>query len=140
MEFKIIPFIGAEDIRFGMSRRLARSFFSSNRQTFKKNLQDIVPCDYYEKEGVFLYYDQSQQLEAIEFMKPSRPHLAHCFLLEKPFIEAKQKLAQLTNELSEEADGAIAWDIGVSIYSPLAKEDPMAPVDSVLVFRKGYYD
>jgi hypothetical protein len=140
MDFRIAPFEGAGGIRFGMSQESARSQFSGHPRTFKRTLQDDVPCDYFEDEGVFLYYDRNSELEAIEFVLPARPYLGGFSPLGKNFEVAKRELATVTNQLREEVDGAVALDIGVSIYSPLAKENPTSPVESALVFKNGYYD
>jgi hypothetical protein len=140
MDFLIVPLEGAGGIKFGMSPESARSQFSGHPRTFKRTSQDEVPCDYFENEGVFLYYDRNNELEAIEFVSPARPYLEGFSPLGKDFEVAKRELASVASQLQEEVDGAVAVDIGVSIYSPLAKEDPTSPVESALVFRNGYYE
>jgi hypothetical protein len=46
----------------------------------------------------------------------------------------------MNKNIKNERDGAISNKLGIGIYAPLAKSDNRAPVESVIVFRQGYYD
>ena len=61
-------------------------------------------------------------------------------MLGMPFNEALEILTSLDGKVEKEIDGAVAHQLGVTIYAPLAKEDAAAPVESVLAFKSGYYD
>ncbi|MER8885155.1 hypothetical protein NKH84_23040 [Mesorhizobium sp. M0902] len=138
-EFKIIPFTGAGEIEFGMSPNQIRRRLGTNFRTFKRSIRDTFPCDYFENIGVFCYYSKSGKLNAVEFTSPAAPSLNGVRFLGTGFEIAKRALISLGQEIEEEIDGAIALSLGVSIYAPLAKEDSMAPVETVLIFQKGYY-
>ena len=139
MRLSILPLQGAGELRFGMSVDEARAHATGRFSTFRRTPQ-ANPCDFYEDQGMFLYYDDDGKLEAIEWANTAQPQpiLAGMALLGKSFGEAKSDLRSLSTRLEEELDGAIAFDLGVSIWVPLARDT--APVESVLAFREGYYD
>jgi hypothetical protein len=89
---------------------------------------------------VFFYYDSDGRLDAAEFTRPSRPIVKNRDLLGLAYGEAVAFLVSLDTQVEKQADGAIAYQLGVSIYAPLAKDDASAPVETVLVFRPGYYN
>jgi hypothetical protein len=55
-------------------------------------------------------------------------------------MTAKEFLSTLDDQIGEETDSAIAYQKGVGIWSPLAKDNPAAPVESVVAFRSGYHN
>jgi hypothetical protein len=42
-------------------------------KTFRRSPEEKFPCDYFDREGVFLYYDDDGRFEAVEFSIPSPP-------------------------------------------------------------------
>jgi len=140
MEFQISPLKGVDGIDFGMAPSDVRRHFNSEPKSFKRTPEDSFPCDYFEAQGVFFYYDSDGRLEAVEFAFPAQPSVKDHKLLGLGLDEVTTALCGFDSEVKKEADGAIAYQLGVSIYAPLAKEDPRAPVESVLAFRQGYYN
>ncbi len=116
-----------------------RRTLSVEPKSFLRTPQEVTPCDFFETYGAFCYYDASGRMEAVEFTGPAEVRLAEIKLLGMGFADAIAALVQLDPELDVETDGAIAFALGVSIYAPLAKNNPSAPIETVLVFRKGYY-
>ena len=140
MEFHISPLKGIGQIKFGMSPGEVRNQVGSEPKSFKRTPQAAFPCDYFESEGVYFYYDGNGLLEAAEFAQPAQPTVENLSLLGVGFGEAVAALSRLDTQVETEADGAIAYQLGVSIYAALAKDDTSAPVESVMAFRPGYYD
>jgi hypothetical protein len=140
MQLTISPFKGVDDVEFGMSPKEVRKRVGGKFRPFKRSVSAAVPCDYFEDLGVFFYYDYDRKLAAIEFAGPAQPTVAGLKLLELSFRDAYSALHDLDDQTKKESDGAIAFQLGVSIYAPLAKANPMAPVESLLAFRKGYYN
>lgn len=137
--FLILPLKGVGEIRFGMSPDEVRGRIGAAFRSFMRSPQASFPCDYFADVGAFCYYDSDGRLEAIEFSPPARPTIQGVELLGLGFEAAQNALSALDNQVENEIDGAIAYKVGVSIYAPLAKDDPAAPVESVLAFRPGYY-
>jgi hypothetical protein len=140
MEFQISPLKGVDSIEFGMAPSDVRRHFDSEPKSFKRTPQDAFPCDYFESEGVFFYYDREGHLEAVEFASPAQPSVENLRLLGLGLDQATTVLSRFDSEVEKEADGAIAYQLGVSVYAPLAKDNPAASVESVLAFRPGYYN
>ncbi len=140
MELRILPLKGVGNIEFGMSQEQVRGRIGDGFRSFKRTPQASLPCDYFEELGAFFYYDSEGRLEAVEFAPPARPTVAGVELLGLGFNEALAKLRVMDSQVEKEVDGAIAYQAGISIYAPLAKNNPTAPVESVLAFRPGYYN
>jgi hypothetical protein len=140
MNYVIDPLRGVGAIKFGMTPEEVRSRMRSDFESFKRTPQVSFPSDYFPTEGTFFYYDASGSLEAIEFAPPARPTVNGLDLFSLTFGQAVAKLAVLDDSVKEDVDGAIAHRLGVSLWAPSAKHDRNAPVESVLAFRRGYYD
>lgn len=139
MQLEILPLKGVGIVEFDMNREETRSRIGRRFRSFKRSPQSSFPCDYFEDIGLFFHYDSQGHLEAVEFVSPARPTVAGLELLGLIFQEACDNLHSLDREFEREVDGAIAHQIGVSIYAPLAKDDPTATVKTALAFRPGYY-
>ena len=79
-------------------------------------------------------------MEALEFASPAQPVFEKQSLLGMGFEAAKTLLQFKDPSLEVEADGVIAHALGISLYAPAAKENPVEVCESVLVFESGYYD
>jgi hypothetical protein len=140
MNYVIDPYKGVGKVKFGMNPKQVRSIVQNRFELFKRFDEEAFPSDYFPEEHAFFYYDASGLLEAIEFAPPARPTIDGLDLFGLTFGQAVTKLALLDDSVKEDVDGAIAHRLGVSIWAPLKKDDRNAPVESVLAFRKGYYD
>jgi hypothetical protein len=140
MQLTISALKGVDDVEFSMSQEEVRARVGGKFRSFKRTSQASFPCDYFEEIGAFFYCDSEGRLEAVEFAPPARPTVMGVALLGLTFEEACANLRALDNQVVEEVGGAIVYQLGVSIYAPLAKTNPVAPVESVLAFRPGYYN
>ena len=140
MEYEITPFEGVGPIKFGMTPEEVQRTLGKVPTTFMRTPQAAFPCDYFQSVGAFCYYDSDGALEAVEFGHPARPLLAALSLLGSPMNKALATLSQLDPTLAVEADGAIAYQLGVSIFAPHLKDNEAANVESLLAFRRGYFD
>lgn len=61
-------------------------------------------------------------------------------LLKLSLDQALAYLRPLDPDLAVENDGVLALSLGISLYAPLAKENVEAPIETILAFRRGYYD
>lgn len=55
MRFLIIPFVGAGQIKFGMTPEQVRLLLGEVFDSFKRTEESVFPCDYFENLGVFAY-------------------------------------------------------------------------------------
>ena len=139
MDFSIIPLKGVGNVEFGMSPDEVRRRVGSSFRSFKRSPQAAFPCDYFDQLGMFCYYDSEGELEAVEMSSPAGQRLT-VSIFSNDFGSAARSLAGFGEQIKRENDGVIAYEAGVSIYAPLAKDNPTASVESVLAFRAGYYN
>src|SRR4051812_25631562 len=67
----IEPYVGIGPLRFGLTRSQVRSLLGNDVDQFRKGPYATNETDAYDQHGLHLYYDQREQLEAIEA-------LGHC--------------------------------------------------------------
>ena len=139
-DFDIRPLRGVGAVEFGMPPEQVRGLLGSALRSFKRAATAMFPCDYFPSLGVLGYYTAEGVLEALEFASPARILLGGRNLLGLSFDIAKNFLKSNDARFEEGIDMVIAHRTGVSLYAPLAKENPNSPCQSVLVFAEGYYD
>jgi hypothetical protein len=139
-DFLIAPLKGVGNIKFGMVPNEVRSRIGLPYRSFKRSSVSSFPCDHFEQLGVFFYYDSNGTLEAIEMTSRACPTLNSVDLFALDFESATRALAALDASLKSEVDSVISYGLGVSIYAPLAKDNPKAPLESVIAFRAGYFN
>ena len=66
------------------------------------------PTDFFEEAGVFAYYDTEGYLEAMEFVRPSRPLLGKVNMFSLPFGQAASMLARLDPQVVLEEDAVLS--------------------------------
>jgi hypothetical protein len=109
-------------------------------KSFKRTPQSAHPCDFFQDEGIFVYYEADGKAEAVEFAQPAEPIFEGTNLLSIPFSELAA-LIQLRDRATEvETTELTSKAIGIGAYAPEAEESPEKPAESVIVFKKGYYD
>lgn len=140
MDFSIIPLKGVGNLEFGMQPEEVRRRVGSPFRSFKRSPQAAFPCDYFDQLGMFCYYDSEGKLEAVEMSSPAAPTINGTDLLKLDFETAARSLAEFDKQIRRETGSVIAYEVGVSIYAPLAKSSTTANVESVLAFRAGYYN
>ncbi|MBE1162757.1 ABC transporter ATP-binding protein [Dyella acidiphila] len=140
MNYEISPLEGVRGIRFGMNFQAVRSLVGIDFKSFKRTASAVFPCDHFSEAGVFAYYDANGALEALELAEPAAPTFDGVNLLGLSFESVLALLESKDASVSKEADGAISLALGVSVYAPQALKDPTANCESVVVFKRGYYD
>jgi hypothetical protein len=138
--FEINPLKGVGALEFGMSSAQVRGVLNVEFESFKRSPAAAFPCDHFPNLGIFGYYTEEGRLEALEFALPARILLDGRNLLSVGFDAATSLLEAKDEKLERDVDMVIAHAVGVSLYAPLAKENPGSPCESVLVFAEGYYN
>lgn len=140
MDFQIRPLKGVGTFDFGLRPdEVQRQLRQYEPVSGKRSDSDAYPFDYFRELGVFFYYDAHGHLDAVEFAPPAKPNVNGLLMLGRSFGEVVGDLSAADNSVRTTVDSAIAHRLGVSIWVPFAKDDPDAPVESVLAFREGYY-
>lgn len=141
MDYRIDPLEGIGPLRFGMGRQEARAVLGTGFQEFLKDPFDEAPTDAYEDLGLHLYYDGDDRLEAVETFPPARSSYRGEDLLAARYRRVRHLLREGDRRLEvEPGEGLTAPNLGIGAFAPDGEDDPDGPVESVIVFRRGYYD
>lgn len=137
MDMIITPYHGVGDIHFSMNINDIRNILKSKyRHRVKKEISDA-----YDDLGIYVYFEKESMLcEAIEFAVPSNPTFSNTSMLGKPFKSIKDLFDTLDDNLILEDAGFTSNKYGIGVYAPHLKSDINDLIESVIVFRKGYYD
>jgi hypothetical protein len=140
MILNIIPRLGVGTIVFGMTKSEVRSIVGTPFKEFIRGAQEGPKSDQFIESGIFAYYKSDEKLEAFEFCFPADVLLNGHRLVGVSLPQGRAILLSDGGDFREEAAGGTSFGLGVSLYTPYRKEDPNAPVESVLVFEDGYFD
>jgi hypothetical protein len=140
MELAISPYDGAGAIRFGMSVDEVRRTIGKSFSSFFKTQTSPVQTDAFDSEGIHVHYKSPGVCEAVEMAAPACPTLNGELLVGRPYEQVSSLIKSLDSEVKEDEAGVTAFGLGIGLYAPSAAKDPRSPVESVIVFEKGYYD
>lgn len=138
MTYDIVPYVGAGNIRLGMTSNQVEAACNQKPTKFKKLFDDVFNTDEYD--GFFVQYKSPGVCNSIQFFSPAVVTFHEKNLLSVPFKNAKAFLQQLDNDLVEENDSVISLKLGFGLYAPNSEDDPLLPPECVIVFERGYYD
>ncbi|MBS0412376.1 MAG: hypothetical protein JSR86_20830 [Proteobacteria bacterium] len=136
MDFHIFPVTGCRELPFGLARSQVRSVIPGRVDSPFRTSEE----DGFLDTGLFALFDKNERLNAVEFFEPAQVFLGDQQLLGMPFGEAKRLLAAVGGDVEEEDAGASCANIGIGLYVPAARDYPDDPVETVIVFKEGYYD
>lgn len=139
MIWEIVSHIGVGPIRFGQTREVVRQFFKEKPTEFFKG-NDPVKTDYFEQEGVFVFYDANDTCEAVEFCKPAIVEWQKKQLLPLPLGELLEYMRNQDESL-DEADtvsGFLSYKNGIGGYTEDV-EELEEPAETIICFRPGIY-
>lgn len=105
---------------------------------FKKFEDDEFETDAFDM--CYVYYKDPGVCEAIEFFKPAIVTLNGTNLIGESYKDVKNLFLMLDEETEYEDTGLTSYKYGVGIYAPFAEDDPLEPVEGVIIFENGYYD
>lgn len=131
-KYEIKPYKSVGNINFGEERDSVRNKFGEFKE-FKKNKFSKNTTDDFSVFHVF--YDTENKVNAVEFFNPICKEILFndINLFSKSYEELKNKFSD--NSCEEDDCGIIFKSYGFSLYSPDKKT-----IESVLVFKKGYFD
>jgi hypothetical protein len=124
-------------IEIGANRQSVHEVLGPHCKPFRRTPDVKEPSDYYEAEGIFVYYRAGGLVEAIELTSPSQANVAGKNLLSMTLEEGQSELKDLDEDVVLESDGAISERLGIAIY---ASGGAGSMIDSTIVFERGYYD
>lgn len=136
---KFEPFLGLGELTFGASREHIRNVLGQYEfREFKRNEFAENYSDYYHSIGLFMEYNERNELEAIEVSEDSNSNIQYedKDLRTLTYIELKKMFDMSSKDKEEEGDiGVVYHDLGVSI-NRINRDDEHA---IILLFSRGYW-
>ena len=138
MKWDIVSYVGVGPLRFGASRDQIRLVLQQPWDAFKRTPSDITETDGFFQSSLFVYYDPDYRCEAIELSAPFDPSFDGFSLIGKPFSEILDWTKTRDSEVVIRRAGLMSPKFGFRVYAPSCAKNPADPVQSVIVFQRGY--
>lgn len=140
MDLTIKPYIGIGDIEFGLHRKIIRKKLQAEFSSFKKAPSSVALTDYFPSLGLFVAYNKNDLCEAVECASPAKPILSGVSLMEMPMAQLRVWFEKSDGDVEIDFEGLTSYKFGVGIWHPAGFDEPEETPETVIVFRKGYYD
>lgn len=137
MKHIIIPYLGTEQIKFGMTSKEIQSVLGELKDSFYKNQGDAFKTD--EFQDLFVYYKAPGVCEAIEFYGNADLIFNNISFFCSTYRQLKEIFLDLDDALEVDIDGFTSYKYGLGVYAPYADEEG-GDIESVIIFEKNYYD
>lgn len=133
--YEIKSYQGFGDIRFGDESEVIEKIMKTKPKKFKKGPFAINETDKYD--SFFVYYDKDGKCEAIEFYNNVKYMDISFFDVKYSDVEAAFRI--IDSDIKIDEVGFTSNKFGIGVYAP-NKDDNDAEIESVIIFRQGYYD
>ena len=138
--YDIRAYEGILDCQFGMTIAQIHTILGFPESSFKKAPTSECPTDAYDRLGFHIFYKALGVCNAIEMFSPAQPTFNNRLLIGQPFSELKNWIQAIDSNVEVDEVGLISYQLGFGLYAPFAGESPNDPVESAIVFERGYYD
>lgn len=138
--FAIRSFEEVGPLRFGMSRSEVRRQLEEQPQEFRKNPKWPMTSDSFLEQEIIAHYDAEDRLEALEFFGSAIPFWNGILLLGRPVKAIFADVKPHSSKMEIDADSVTFHDLGFGFYLLDWKENEAESPESVIVFRKLYYE
>lgn len=127
---------GFNDIRFGMLSQEIEERLKLSPRRFYKDKEDKFETDAYN--DFFIYYDAEGKCEAVEFNNNAILFLNEINLFEESYQKIEQLIKKADLEIEIDDVGFTSNKLGIGVYAPF-KYETNAIIESIIIFRRGYY-
>lgn len=139
MKLEINPHIGVGPITFGMTDEQVRATLKCEYREFKRTPISKTVTDSFQSLGMFICYDIERKCNAIEMARPAQPYYGNCAPLSGSFTQASELIKILDSEVVCDSSGLTSFTLGIGLNAPGCCKNSSSPVESVIVFQRGYY-
>ncbi len=140
MKLNIEPYICVGPIKFDLLREKIHAIIKSPFIQFEKTTLSRSLTDSYDELGLHVFYDESDRCEAVEIFTISDLLYRNAPIFDKSHNENLKYLDKIDSSTEKDDVSIISYSLGLSIFSETGIYNPDSKINSVLVFRKGYYD
>lgn len=134
-----LEYIGAGPIRFGMTQNQVRSVIPVAFKSFKRTKDSVFPTDAFESEGIYVLYKSPGVCEAVEVTSPSDVLFRGTPCIGQNYHTVFNLIRSIDTSVEVEEAGFTSYELGIGAYIPELTDSTEAPIESVILFEKGYY-
>ncbi|MBB6624506.1 hypothetical protein [Clostridium gasigenes] len=138
MNLEISSYVGAGYLKLGKTRNYIRKCFDNKFKEFKKTPISETSTDDFGY--CHVYYTKEDKCEAIEFFEIAKITFNGKSLMGEPYNNIKKFFEVIDNTIDFDDNGFTSIKYGIGVYAPFAEDEPKEPVESIIIFEKGYYD
>lgn len=135
--YEIKPYQGFNDIRFGCVSTEIEKYMKVNPRKVKKSPYDKCETDVYN--DFYVYYDEHGKCEAIEFTNNAELIFNQNSLFDKKYIDIETIFRNMDSNIEIDEVGFNSNKFGIGVYAP-NKDDCNSKIESVIIFKQGYYE
>lgn len=136
MDFDIKPYDGAGCLKLRMERVDIRKCFNNQYKEIKKTpLSQSITDDF---GCCHVYYKINDICEAVEFFEREVMFNGQK-LIGRPYSEVRNFFETIDNSIDFNDAGFTSLKFGVRVFAPFAHDEPDEPVESIIIFERGYY-
>ncbi len=143
MNYEYYPYVGVNKMVYGMNRIEIRNILGIDFLTkeFYRSPLSVNSTDAFDKLGIFINYDSQNNCDSFEFFKPAKVIFLNKDLLKLSYNDFTDLVGYIDNELDESDDaGATSFLLGLGVYAPEKHSSPNKENESIITFKRGYYD
>lgn len=134
---KIKPHKGVGEILFGANREEILSVLPSNKIEYFRRTPDSELSFYIPELGAFIYFDTVGFCEAIEFSLFNDLFLNDLKISDYSYNDLENWFTGEDENIEIDETGFLSFKYGIGAYAADKSSDK---IDSIIVFKKGYYD
>jgi hypothetical protein len=134
MKLELKPYIGINEIMFGMTSLEITRLLKKTPKKFKRSQDDLYETDDYDV--FFIYYNDEGKCEAIEFNSDSHIELFNVAFFSTNYEELKEKFLIIDENIIFTEDGFMSKKYGFSVYIP---DELDLIIESVIFFTEDYW-
>ncbi len=127
---------GFDEVQFGLTSEDIKKIICRVPSKIRKNNFDENDIDMYE--DFFVYFDEQGRCEAIEFTRNSKVMFCKIDLFSEYYIELEKIFLKKDPNLEIDDTGFTSYKYGIGVYVPY-KEKVNEKIESVIIFKRGYY-
>jgi hypothetical protein len=138
----VIPFKSVGNLFFSDSRQEIRRKINERFDSGAHEFGSLTELyDYFEEVDITVIYDKLGNVDAFTFhVYAQSPILNGVSLLTERFVDLVKMFSELDPELESDVGEFTSNKYGVGAHTDYSKEREIACADSVVIFKKGYYD
>lgn len=140
-DFEILPYVSVGPIQLGMAQAVVRDALGVEAESFMKSKDSEYPTDAFDTLHIHVYYRRPGVCEAVEFFgNGAVPTFQGQRFLGRPYSEVEHWVKHVDPDVKLLDTGLTSLKFGFGLFTPDAAREPDRPVESLIVFERGYYD